>query len=77
MVDFVPIHLPNGSSDGVMVYGLNHYWKWGCSLERRLRQPPRPPRDPSMVLDDFALSFPFLPRPGKAFPLQRTVLFQE
>ena len=77
MVDFMPIHLPNGSSDGVMVYGLTHYWKWGVPWNVVSGNPLDLRGGPYMFLDDFAIPFPCLPRPEKAFPLHRTVLYQE
>jgi putative ABC transport system permease protein len=54
MVDFMPIHLPNGSSDGVMVYGLSHYWKWGVPWNVVSGHPLDLRRGPYLFLDDFA-----------------------
>ena len=55
MVDFMPIHLPNGSSDGVMVYGLTHYWKWGVPWNIVSGNPLDLRGGPYMFLDDFAI----------------------
>ena len=53
-VDFMPIHLPNGSSDGAMVYGLTHYWRWGVPWNVVSGQPLDLRRGPYLFLDDFA-----------------------
>lgn len=54
MVNFMPIHLSNGSSDGVMVYGLTHYWRWGVPWNVISGQPLDLRRGPYLFLDDFA-----------------------
>jgi len=54
MVDFMPIHLPNGSSDGVMVYGLGHYWQWGVPWNVVAGNPLDLRSGPYLFLDDFA-----------------------
>lgn len=54
LVNFLPIHLPNGSSDGVMVYGLSHYWRWGVPWNVVSGHPLDLRRGPYLFLDDFA-----------------------
>ncbi len=54
IVNFLQIHLPNGSSDGVMVYGLDNYWKWGVPWNITSGNPIEIRQGPYMFLDDFA-----------------------
>jgi len=54
IVNFMPIHLPNGSSDGVMVYGLSHYWRWGVPWNVVSGHPLDLRGGPYLFLDDYA-----------------------
>lgn len=54
LVNFMPIHLPNGSSDGVMVYGMTHFWRWGVPWNVVSGRPLDLRRGPYLFLDDFA-----------------------